>query len=215
MLRNVSRINKNVARAASNRKAVICQPVMRSYSSQGGESGVGSGRGAIFAGGALLTGLGLYFFNNLNNYEGTRNQAVAKIEEKLPVDSGSRDYQKVYNAIVDVLENENYDDGTFAPVLLRLAWHASGTFSKHDKANPGGSNKATMRFKAEAEDGANAGLEVGRGECKAGHSTRLNRNRPPQQQSKATVSMDFIWRSLDTRWCSWTARDGWSKGKII
>ncbi|TIB65289.1 hypothetical protein E3P77_02818 [Wallemia ichthyophaga] len=159
---NFGKINKNVARAASNRKAVICQPVMRSYSSQGGESGGGSGRGAIFAGGALLTGLGLYFFNNLNNYEGTRNQAVAKIEEKLPVDSGSRDYQKVYNAIVDVLENENYDDGTFAPVLLRLAWHASGTFSKHDKANPGGSNKATMRFKAEAEDGANAGLEVGR-----------------------------------------------------
>lgn len=35
--------------------------------------------------------------------------------------------------------------------------------SKYDKANPGGSNKATMRFKAEAKDEANAGLEIGRG----------------------------------------------------
>ncbi|TIA89365.1 hypothetical protein E3P99_02145 [Wallemia hederae] len=165
MFKNISRINRNAAKAASNRSSVIRRTAIRSYSSSGEQSSSGgSGSGAaIFAGGALLTGIGLYYFNNVNhNYEGTRNQALAKVEEKLPVESGSRDYQKVYNAIVDILETEDYDDGTFAPVLLRLAWHASGTFSKYDKANPGGSNKATMRFKAEAEDGANAGLEVGR-----------------------------------------------------
>lgn len=47
-------------------------------------------------------------------------------------------------------------DGSLAPVLIRLAWHASGTYDKED--NTGGSNYATMRFKPEAEHGANNGL---------------------------------------------------------
>lgn len=38
------------------------------------------------------------------------------------------DYQKVYDAVAKKLEQENeYDDGSYGPVLLRLAWHASGT----------------------------------------------------------------------------------------
>jgi len=59
------------------------------------------------------------------------------------------------------LENENYDDGSYGPVFLRLAWHAAGTFSKHD--NSGGSDGATMRFDPEGSHGANAGLAVARG----------------------------------------------------
>lgn len=43
---------------------------------------------------------------------------------------------------------------------LRLAWHASGTYDKNHK--DGGSDGATMRYKAEAEDPANAGLEHAR-----------------------------------------------------
>lgn len=46
------------------------------------------------------------------------------------------------------------------PMILRLAWHASGTYSKEDKT--GGSNGATMRFAPESEDGANAGLDIAR-----------------------------------------------------
>jgi cytochrome c peroxidase len=35
------------------------------------------------------------------------------------------DYQKVYNAIADKLDsNPEYDDGSYGPVLVRLAWHA-------------------------------------------------------------------------------------------
>jgi hypothetical protein len=49
-----------------------------------------------------------------------------------------------------------FADGSLAPVLIRLAWHASGTYDKNDKT--GGSNYATMRFKPEAEHGANNGL---------------------------------------------------------
>lgn len=40
------------------------------------------------------------------------------------------DYQRVYNSIAKKLENVDYDDGSFAPVLLRLAWHAAGTYDK-------------------------------------------------------------------------------------
>ncbi|KAJ3028056.1 UNVERIFIED_CONTAM: heme peroxidase [Siphonaria sp. JEL0065] len=70
------------------------------------------------------------------------------------------DYQEVYNAIADILDNDNYDDGSYAPVLVRLAWHASGTYDKNTKT--GGSNGATMRFDPEATHGANAGLSVAR-----------------------------------------------------
>lgn len=29
--------------------------------------------------------------------------------------------------------DEDYDDGSFGPVLVRLAWHASGTYSKKER----------------------------------------------------------------------------------
>lgn len=38
------------------------------------------------------------------------------------------EYQKVYNAIAKRLdEKDDYDDGSYGPVLVRLAWHCSGT----------------------------------------------------------------------------------------
>lgn len=71
------------------------------------------------------------------------------------------DYQKVYNAIAARLEEkDDYDDGSFGPVLLRLAWHASGTYDK--ETGTGGSNGATMRFAPEGDHGANAGLVAAR-----------------------------------------------------
>ena len=70
------------------------------------------------------------------------------------------DYQQVYNEVAKNLENESYDDGSYAPVVLRLSWHSSGTYDKNE--HNGGSNGATMRFKPEASHGANAGLENAR-----------------------------------------------------
>ena len=61
------------------------------------------------------------------------------------------------NEIAASLDDYNWDDGSWGPVLIRLAWHASGTYDKSSKT--GGSNGSTMRFKAELSDGANAGLE--------------------------------------------------------
>jgi len=54
------------------------------------------------------------------------------------------DYQAVYNAVAEALEDgaDDYDDGSFGPVIARLAWHASGTYDK--ETGTGGSNGATM-----------------------------------------------------------------------
>lgn len=57
--------------------------------------------------------------------------------------------------------NPKYDDGSYGPLLIRLAWHAAGHYDKKD--NSGGSGTgATMRFQPESNWGANAGLKVAR-----------------------------------------------------
>lgn len=61
-------------------------------------------------------------------------------------------------AINDLLDNDE-EDG-LGPTLVRLAWHASGTYDK--ESNTGGSDGATMRFSPESQHGANAGLHVAR-----------------------------------------------------
>ncbi|RVX67477.1 Cytochrome c peroxidase, mitochondrial [Exophiala mesophila] len=71
------------------------------------------------------------------------------------------DYQKVYDAVAQLLwDHDEYEDGSYGPVVLRLAWHASGTYDA--ATGTGGSNGATMRFAPEAGHGANAGLQVAR-----------------------------------------------------
>jgi len=75
--------------------------------------------------------------------------------------AGKVNYQKVYEAIAKILEeNPEYDDGSYGPVFVRLAWHASGTFDK--ESGTGGSAKGTMRFDPEAKHDANAGLHIAR-----------------------------------------------------
>jgi cytochrome c peroxidase len=38
------------------------------------------------------------------------------------------DYQAVYNAVAQrLIDDDEYDDGSYGPVLVRLGWHASGT----------------------------------------------------------------------------------------
>lgn len=61
-------------------------------------------------------------------------------------------------AIHDLLDAQEEDD--LGPTLVRLAWHASGTYDK--ESGTGGSDGATMRFKPESGHGANAGLHVAR-----------------------------------------------------
>ncbi|PKS06414.1 hypothetical protein jhhlp_007162, partial [Lomentospora prolificans] len=119
----------------------------RYNSSQAGKSG--SSPFVWIAGAAAAGGAGYYFFTQGSG---------ASAKEFKPT---QKDYQEVYNVIANRLEEkDDYDDGSYGPVLLRLAWHASGTYDK--ETGTGGSNGATMRFSPEASHGANAGLAAAR-----------------------------------------------------
>lgn len=63
-------------------------------------------------------------------------------------------------AAIDAEDEKRQDGSSMAPTIVRLAWHASGTYSKHD--HTGGSNGAGMRYAPESEWGANAGLHSAR-----------------------------------------------------
>ncbi|CAM9911529.1 unnamed protein product, partial [Phaeothamnion confervicola] len=54
--------------------------------------------------------------------------------------------------LIDADTAKNGDGTSIGPTLVRLAWHASGTYSKVD--GTGGSNGATMRFPPEASRAA-------------------------------------------------------------
>lgn len=70
------------------------------------------------------------------------------------------DYERVRKSIADLLDNADYDDGSFGPLFVRLGWHASGTYSKHDLT--GGSDGGCIRFEPESAWGANKGLYIAR-----------------------------------------------------
>ena len=73
---------------------------------------------------------------------------------------GNVDYDAVREALLELMDNPSWDDGSLAPIFIRLAWHSSGTYDKATAT--GGSNGAGMRFETEAADPENAGLEVAR-----------------------------------------------------
>ena len=70
------------------------------------------------------------------------------------------DWDAIRKEIAAVLYNEDYVDKSYGPIVVRLAWHTSGTYDKNTKT--GGSNGARMRFAKEGGWGANAGLRVAR-----------------------------------------------------
>lgn len=51
--------------------------------------------------------------------------AAASAEGKLGLRRGKEDYLQVYNRIAELLDAEDgddYDDGSYGPVFVRLAW---------------------------------------------------------------------------------------------
>ena len=102
-------------------------------------------------------GAGAYFYSQGNRslFSGSAGETKGVFTPKF------EDYQKIYNEIAARLEEkDDYDDGSYGPVLVRLAWHASGTYDA--ATGTGGSNGATMRFAPESDHGANAGLKAAR-----------------------------------------------------
>ncbi|KAH7233104.1 putative heme-binding peroxidase [Fusarium tricinctum] len=87
---------------------------------------------------------------------------MTTIDKPLSKNQVSRlgDFESVEKSIKDLLRQPDYDDGSVGPVLVRLAWHSSGTYDK--ATDTGGSNGAGMRYEAEGGDPANAGLQNAR-----------------------------------------------------
>ncbi|KAH0541660.1 heme peroxidase [Glutinoglossum americanum] len=114
----------------------------------------------------VLLGLGAaggaVYYAYSNGLLDTANELTAASGKKGGIFTPTKeDYQKVYNEIAKTIEEkDDYDDGSYGPVILRLAWHASGTYDKG--TGTGGSNGATMRFAPESSHAANAGLVAAR-----------------------------------------------------
>lgn len=120
----------------------------RGYSTEAPEQGKSS-NSLLWAGLAVAGGAGAYFY--LKGGDVSAKNFVPQ----------QKDFQAVYDEVARKLADEtDYDDGSYGPVVLRLAWHASGTYDK--ETGTGGSNGATMRFAPESDHGANAGLKIAR-----------------------------------------------------
>lgn len=78
---------------------------------------------------AVAAGAGYYAYSN-----GTFASSASKSGDSIAAKASGvftpkqEDYQKVYNHIAKLLEeHDEYEDGSYGPVILRLGWHASGT----------------------------------------------------------------------------------------
>lgn len=140
--RVVSRSTTTTTRQLSTRTHnTIMKPLL--------QNGNGNGNASAFVG---IAAVGYLMMNNNNNNEMTIYAKEATV-----------DWTAVKQDIVNVIEQEDArrSDGTgIGPTFVRLAWHQSGTYSKHDAT--GGSNGAYMRYNPECNWGANAGLGIAR-----------------------------------------------------
>ncbi|KAI8993224.1 heme peroxidase [Pilobolus umbonatus] len=124
----------------------------RNYTAETGKKKSGSGLLGFLAIAGVGAAAGYYY---------THPQAIKTSKAPVTEKKKDIDYQQIYNEIADMLEDDpDYDDGSYGPVLVRLAWHASGTYDVDTKT--GGSNGATMRFLPESKHGANNGLQIAR-----------------------------------------------------
>ncbi|SSD58763.1 related to Cytochrome c peroxidase, mitochondrial [Saccharomycodes ludwigii] len=128
------------------------------------------------SGTAAITSAAYYYYNNNNNNNNNNKRPTGKFglggtaaaaaaftasttDHLAAKEEDDHDYQQVYNAIAEkIREEDEYDNYIgYIPVLVRLAWHCSGTYSKDD--HKGGSFGGTYRFPKEMNDPSNAGLQ--------------------------------------------------------
>ena len=152
-------------RPAARRVAVPRQAFQRQarrgYASEAPKPSGGSNT-ALIGGIAAVALAGLGYYTLGGNAEGLKQSSTAQGQKGAAAFTPTnQDYQKVYDFIAKkLIDEDDYDDGSYGPVLLRLGWHASGTYDK--ETGTGGSNGATMRFPPEGDHGANAGLVAAR-----------------------------------------------------
>ncbi|GLB37005.1 putative peroxidase family protein [Lyophyllum shimeji] len=142
------------------------RPSFRHYATESTQGGTKSNKNLFIGLGAVagIGGIAYYYYSDARSEAGTAvKSAVQTAKANTPFKPTKEDYQKVYNKIAEMFDTAadvEYDDGSYAPIILRLAWHSSGTYDKDSKT--GGSNYATMRFEPESLHGANNGLNIAR-----------------------------------------------------
>ncbi|KAF8658276.1 hypothetical protein AX16_002052 [Volvariella volvacea WC 439] len=159
LLRNPLR---RAALTSSIPKSVRPRPAFRKFST---EPPAPKSNTTLYAGiglAAIVGGAAFYYFSDsTKDAQTAAKSGLQSVKAKTPFTPSQADYQRIYNEIADLIDEAGeYDDGSYGPVFLRLAWHSSGTYDKDTKT--GGSNYATMRFEPESLHGANAGLHVAR-----------------------------------------------------
>ena len=77
-------------------------------------------------------------------------------------------FRRVRADIQHSLDDDAHDDGSYIPLLIRFAWHSSGTYDA--RSNTGGSDGGTIWRAAESADPENAGLAKARTWLKQVHS---------------------------------------------
>ena len=105
------------------------------------------------AGAVSVVGVGALFVSTVDAVDKKPN--LSKAREQIADIIGDMD---VINPSCD--DGAQGGGGGVGPMLLRLAWHSSGTWDT--KAKNGGSEGGTMRFGKEAAHGGNAGLQHAR-----------------------------------------------------
>ena len=73
---------------------------------------------------------------------------------------GGLDLSEIRSDIARSLRDRSHDDGSLAPLLIRFAWHACGTYDQ--ASGTGGSDGGTIWHAAEAADAENAGFDKAR-----------------------------------------------------
>lgn len=118
---------------SSTRGGRYALPRQASQSSRRGyASGAGgnSSKTGLYLGGAGLLAAGagvVYFYMNNGGITISLKEGSSK-ETRGLFTPKKDDYQQVYNAIAkQLVERDEWDDGSYGPVIVRLAWHASGT----------------------------------------------------------------------------------------
>ncbi|KAH9858506.1 cytochrome c peroxidase [Lenzites betulinus] len=168
-LRASARRVGGAAPAARASRTALRNPAFRKFSTEVPQPPKKSSNAALLGalGVAAVGGVGFWIYASNSDSAREAGTAVKSGVQAAKVAANfvptQEDYQKVYNRVAEILDSasdKGYDDGSYGPVLVRLAWHASGTYDKD--SNTGGSNYATMRFEPEAKHGANNGLNVAR-----------------------------------------------------
>jgi len=146
LVRRVSAVTQRSLKVTVKPNATVrVPPLSRGFNSQSNDSYNNSSNHHNYMMGGLAVGGALLYITQQREAEAA---------------APTVNYDAVRKAVADKLDNLDYDDGSYAPVVIRLAWHTAGTYDK--ATNTGGSSGGTIRFRPESDHGANAGLKVAR-----------------------------------------------------